>query len=203
MKQKGMLLIFSGPSGSGKDTILDELKKLDGNIQISVSATTRAARENEIDGVHYFFVNEKDFVGKLEHGKILEHNYYSGYYYGTPKEPVDNWLKEGKTVILKIDVNGAANIKKIYPDAVSIFVIPPTMEILENRLRRRKTDSEEDIIKRLNTAKDEIKRCPEYDYVVINDELDVAVNDVATIIKAEHFKYNNMKTIISEVIENV
>ncbi len=203
MKQKGMLLIFSGPSGSGKDTILDELKKNDENIQISVSATTRAARANEIDGVHYFFVDEKDFVNKLENGQILEHNYYSGYYYGTPKEPVDNWLNEGKTVILKIDVNGGANIKKIYPDAVSIFVIPPSMEILENRLRRRQTDSEEDIIKRLNIAVDEIKRCSEYDYVVVNDDLDDAVNDVAAIIKAEHFKYNNMKNIISEVIENV
>ena len=137
MKNNGMLVILSGPAGSGKDTVIAELFKSDIDITKSVSMTTRKPRDSEIDGIDYMFVSEEDFLDAVENGELLEYARYGVNYYGTPKGPVDKWLEDGHIVILKIDVQGAGNIKKMYPEAVSIFIMPPSMEILETRLRNR------------------------------------------------------------------
>lgn len=203
MRNKGMLLVLSGPSGSGKDTVIAELMKLGLNMIQSVSMTTRTAREGETDGVDYLFVDSDYFTAAIENGKMLEYAKYGVNYYGTPKEPVDNWLSEGKTVILKIDVQGCESIKKIYPDALTVFITPPNMTVLEKRLRRRGTDTDEDIERRLKIAENELSKIPLYDYVVINDELETAVDDIHTILKAEQMKVSRRNNILSEVIENV
>lgn len=202
MNKNGLLVILSGPSGSGKDTILSELARRESDVRISVSLTTRKPREWEDDGKNYYFVDEEFFMRKLESGQILEHAQYGNNYYGTPKAPVDQWLEEGKTVVLKIEVQGAEKIRQIYPDAVSIFLMPPSMKTLEDRLRRRETEDEDEINRRLSIAVGEIKRSVEYDYYVINDVVSYAVSDICAIIQAEKQKTSRMKYIISEVINN-
>lgn len=201
--KKGMLIILSGPSGSGKDTILTQLEKREQNIQLSISMTTRAARMWEKDGFHYYFVDRASFEEKIANNEILEYAEYSGNYYGTPKAPVDKWLEEGKTVILKIEVQGAENIRKMYPDAVSIFLMPPSMKILEERLRNRESETEDSIQSRMAIAKDEIKRSDEYDYIVVNDIVDYAVSDICAIIQAEFLSSVRMNSKVKEVLENV
>jgi len=200
---RGTLIILSGPSGSGKDTVLSELLQRNEKIQLSVSATTRNPRRGEIDGVHYFFISKEDFEKKIENNEMLEYAVYGDNYYGTPKGPVDSWLNAGKTVILKIEVQGAEKIRKMYPDAISIFILPPSMETLEHRIRKRESEKEDEIIKRLAIAKSEIARADEYEYAVINDVLDVALSDINAIIRAEKLRYKNMKNIISEVKKDV
>jgi len=200
---RGTLIILSGPSGSGKDTVLSELLQRNEKIQLSVSATTRNPRRGEIDGVHYFFISKEDFEKKIENNEMLEYAVYGDNYYGTPKGPVDSWLNAGKTVILKIEVQGAEKIRKMYPDAISIFILPPSMETLEHRIRKRESEKEDEIIKRLAIAKSEIARADEYEYAVINDVLDVALSDINATIRAEKLRYKNMKNIISEVKKDV
>lgn len=203
MKNNGLLLVLSGPSGSGKDTVIGELMKLGLDMVQSISMTTRAPREGENHGVDYLFVDKDYFTNAIENEKMLEYAQYGVNFYGTPKEPVDNWLAEGKIVILKIDVQGCENIKKMYPDALTVFITPPNMTVLEKRLRRRGTEADEDVERRLKIAIDEINRIPLYDYVVINDELQKAVDDVYTIIKAEQMKVSRRTNILSEVKDNV
>ena len=200
---KGILIVFSGPSGAGKDTILYDVLERDKTLQRSVSLTTREKREDETEGVDYYFTSLKEFKDKLDNGEILEYAQYGQNFYGTPKAPVDKWLNEGKTVILKIEVQGAANIKELYPESVSIFLLPPSIEELENRLRARETDSQEDILRRMTIAEDEFRRSVNYDYIVINNKVDEAVNDVLSIIRAEQLKSSRMKNYISEVTKNV
>ncbi len=202
MNEKGLLLVLSGPSGSGKDTILTELEKRESNVKISISMTTRKPREWEIDGVHYYFVTEAYFMRQLESGQVLEHAQYGGNYYGTPKNPVDTWLNEGKTVILKIEVQGAEKIRNLYPSSVSVFLMPPSLKVLEERLRKRESEEEEEISRRMLTAIGEIKRSIDYDYYIINDIVNYAVSDICAIIQAEKQKTSRMKNIISEVINN-
>ena len=202
MNKSGLLIILSGPSGSGKDTILTELTKREADIRVSISLTTRKPRDWEIDGKNYYFVDEGYFRRKLESEQILEYAQYGTNFYGTPKVPVDQWLSEGKTVILKIEVQGAEKIRTIYPDAVSIFLMPPSMKMLEERLRRRETEDEDEINRRLSIAVSEIKRSVEYDYYVINDIVGYAVSDICAIIQAEKQRTSRMKYIISEVINN-
>lgn len=182
--KKGILVLFSGPSGVGKDTVLDIVLNKDKSLQRSVSLTTRDIRENEVDGKDYYFITKDKFNNMIENGEVLEFAQYGKNFYGTPKAPVDKWLSEGKTVILKIEVQGAQQIKKLYPDAVGIFVLPPSMTELENRLRSRGTENEEDILKRLEIAENEVEMSKDYDYTVINDDLDSASNDVIAIINA-------------------
>lgn len=204
MKNNGMLVVLSGPAGSGKDTVLAELFKSDFDITKSISMTTRKPRDGETDGIDYIFVNEEDFLDAVEDGELLEYARYGVNYYGTPKGPVDKWLDDGHIVILKIDVEGASNIRKIYPDTVSIFIMPPSMQILEKRLRDRGSEDEEDVIRRLKIAFNEIERCRnEYDYVVINDDLQDAVDDIKTIINAEKHRVSRCNIFLSEVCKNV
>ncbi len=203
MPDKGMLIVLSGPSGSGKDTVLAELFKLKIGLVQSVSMTTRSPRNDEKNGVDYLFVDEEYFLSAITNGRMLEYAKYGVNYYGTPKAPVDNWLDEGKTVVLKIDVQGAGNIRKLYPDSVSIFLTPPNLSVLEKRLRDRGSEDEEDVRRRLDIACNELARIGEYDYVVINDDLQSAVDEIKTIIKAESLKVSRRKNILSEVKNNV
>lgn len=203
MNDKGVLIILSGPSGSGKDTVLNELVKVREDVKISISMTTRKQRDGEIDGFHYYFVNREYFEKKIAENKMLEYAEYAGNFYGTPKDPVDEMLSSGKSVILKIEVQGAEKIRKIYPDVISIFLMPPSMVSLEERLRGRNSEDEETIQHRLVIAREEIKRASEYDYIVINDTVADAVKGIETVINAEKRKTSRNKYIISEVINNV
>lgn len=202
MNKKGMLVIFSGPSGVGKDTVLQEVLKKSSDISLSVSLTTRPMRGAEVNGEDYYFVTREYFERKLSENGFLEYAEYGGNLYGTPKAPVDEMLSAGKNVILEIEVQGAEKIRKLYPDSIGIFVLPPSMSSLERRLRGRGTDDEEGIQRRLNIAGEEIRRSVEYDYVVINDSIDEAADDIISIIKAESFSTKRNKTTISEVINN-
>ena len=198
----GVLLVVSAPSGCGKDTIIAEvLKKID-DAFVSVSMTTRPMRPGEAEGVNYYFVSQTEFEEKIDQGEMLEYARYGSNYYGTPAGPVRELLEKGKTVILIIEVQGAGNVKRMFPEACNVFIIPPSFEILENRLRGRGTDDNESIIKRLDIAKGELARAEEFDYIVENDVLEEAVEDIITIIKAEKLKVNKMKNKLSEVINN-
>ncbi len=202
MNAKGLLVIISGPSGSGKDTVLSLVLKKEEWLQKSISMTTRAKREGEVDGVDYYFVTKEYFEKQISSKNMLESAVYSSNYYGTPKAPVDKWLNDDKTVVLKIEVQGAEKIKKIYPDSVSIFIMPPSMQVLEKRLRGRDTDSEESIRMRMDAAIGEIGCADKYDYIVFNDVLEDVVEDITAIIKAEKFKSTRMKNSVREVIKN-
>ena len=203
VNKEGVLVLFSGPSGVGKDTVLEVVLNKDEELQKSISLTTRNIRENEIDGKDYYFISLSQFHDMIDKGEVLEYAQYGANMYGTPKAPVDKWLSEGKTVILKIEVQGAQSIKEMYPDSVGIFILPPSMEVLENRLRSRGTEDEADILKRLEIARNEIRKSVDYDYFVVNEDIEKAADDVLTIIRAIDFSKNKMKNFISEVIDNV
>lgn len=183
--QQGRLFVLSGPSGAGKGTICDRIVE-DGSAQLSISMTTRAPRGKEIPGVSYFYVSDEEFDRTIEEGGFLE---YAGIYshrYGTPKAPVLKALDEGKDVILEIEMQGAKQVKTNYEDAVLIFVLPPSLAELRKRLEKRNSDSPEQIIKRTEATLSEIHRINEYDYYVINGELEDAVTVVKNIMKAVH-----------------
>lgn len=200
---KGILVVVSAPSGCGKDTVVSEvLRRMPDKCFLSVSMTTRAMRKGETEGVEYFFVSEDEFLRHIDEGDMLEYAVYGDNMYGTPIKPVRDMLDNGKTVFLIIEVEGGGNVKKVFPDATKIFIAPPSMAELERRLRGRGTDSDEDILKRLEIAKEEMLRASEYDFIVKNDELENAVNDVITIVNAQLLKTENNKNIIKEVIEN-
>ena len=188
MSGKGLLVVLSGPSGAGKDTVLKSLMQNEPGVRLSVSATTRAPREGEEDGKDYFFLSCPRFKELVENGKMLEHAEYCGNFYGTPSKPIEAWQAEGCDVILEIEVQGGAQIKTKRPDCVSIFILPPSLEVLEKRLRRRGTDAEEAIQKRLAAAKSEIAQAMHYDYVVVNDDLESAVEQVTEILRTEKLK---------------
>ena len=183
-KEKGLLIVFSGPSGTGKDTVLEVLLKKS-DVQKSVSATTRAMRPGERDGLDYYFVTRDQFLSMIENGEMLEYAEYVGNYYGTPLGPVREWTANGTDVILKIEVQGGAQVKRKYPDSVGIFIMPPSIEELERRLRGRGTDDEAAVQKRLAVAMEEMKCAPQYDYTVVNDDVENAVKDVLAVIETE------------------
>lgn len=200
---KGQLVVVSGPSGAGKDTIIAQLlRKTSKDAFLSVSMTTRKMRPGDREGIDYYFVDEKTFEESIAQGKMLEYAKYGSHYYGTPLEPVIKNIEDGRTVFLIIEVNGAENIRKKVPDALLIFIMPPSMAEVRRRLINRATEDDEQIEKRLEIAKDELRRAEEYDYVVINDKLDEAVSDVMSIVHSHSFRADNMKERISEVINN-
>lgn len=184
---KGVLLIISGPSGSGKGTIVERLVE-DSGYSVSISATTRNPRPNEIDGVHYFFKSVEKFEEMLEKGELLEHAVFCDNYYGTPKKYVEEQLEEGKNIILEIEVQGALQVKKKYEDAVLIFTMPPSLTELRRRLEYRGTEDKATIDKRIKRAEEELEYLPKYDYLVINDTVEQAVEDIDCIVKAERMK---------------
>ncbi len=186
---KGLLLMVSAPSAGGKGTILGELFRRDGNLRMSVSATTRSPREGEEHGKHYYFISREEFKNLIDSGSMLEYAEYVGNLYGTPRGPIEQWLSQGHDVVLEIEVQGGAQIKKLVPDCVSVFITPPSMEVLEKRLRGRGTENEETIQKRLDTARKELLQAEHYDYVVINDRLEDAVDDMQAILRSEKLRY--------------
>lgn len=192
---KGLLIVVSGPSGAGKDTICQKLIKENSNIWMSVSMTTRKPRPLEKDGVDYFFVSSEEFENKINDNTFLEYASYNDNYYGTPKDKVEEKLNEGKDVILVIDINGAINIKKIIPSALFIFIMPPDMETLKNRLIGRKTESKDKVVKRFITAYNEVNNYKKYNYVVVNDKVEDAVNKVKSIIQSEKCRVDRIEDI--------
>ena len=200
MSEKGLLVVFSGPSGAGKDTVLKRLMEKEPGIRLSVSATTRAPREGETDGKDYHFLTRAHFDELVANDKMLEHAEYCGNCYGTPSEPIEKWQAEGCDVILEIEVQGGAQIKAKRPDCVSIFVLPPSLEVLENRLRRRGTESEEAIQKRLGAAKAEIAKAVLYDYIIVNDDLETAVDEMAGLLRAEKRRASRNQDFIERML---
>ena len=202
MKQnrKGLLLVISGPAGVGKGTINLSLISRNSDIRMSVSATTRSPRPGEIDGVHYFFKSEEEFQKMIEDGAFLEYmRVFNTHYYGTPKSFVEQELSEGRSVILEIDVQGAMRVKAAYPDAVLIFIAPPSMSELKSRLIHRGTESSEAIDRRFETAYQEMKYIDRYDYVVVNDILDLASARTEDIIVAERCKVTRNSELIEKL----
>lgn len=185
---KGLLFVVSAPAGCGKDTILEQLFKKTDTVGYSVSATTRAPREGEVDGVHYHFRTRDEFERMIKDGEVLEYTEYCGNYYGTPRKGVEDLLAEGKDVILKIEVEGAMNIKRIFPECCLVFILPPSLAELERRLRKRGTETEDKIVLRTKQAKSELEFAKNYDYYIVNGELEVAVDDLLAVIRAEKLR---------------
>lgn len=200
--REGLLIVVSGPAGVGKGTIDNILLERHSNIHLSVSATTRNARPGEIDGVHYFFIDEKKFREMIDHNDFLEYMHvFNMHYYGTPRAYVEQELKSGHDVLLEIDVNGAMNIKKAYPEAVLVFIAPPSMASLKERLIGRNTETPEQIEKRFSTAFNEVKYIDQYDYVVVNDVIDVAVSRMESILQAERCRTARNTGLIQNLTE--
>ena len=182
-----IVLIISGPSGAGKGTVVEALlKKMD--FALSISATSREPRKNDIDGVNYFFYNKEDFEKMIAADEFLEYAEFCGNYYGTPRSYVDKSIKEGKDVLLEIEIQGSLQVKKKIPEAILVFLTPPSLDVLEQRLRGRNTETEEKIQLRLAKAEEELKMLDLYDYVVVNDTVEKSVEDIIEIVNAEKNK---------------
>ncbi|NLX82355.1 MAG: guanylate kinase [Clostridiales bacterium] len=188
LAREGMLIIISGPSGTGKGTLCDRLIAQDDRICFSVSVTTRDRRETETHGVHYRFVSEEEFMKLRDAGELLEYATVHDHHYGTPRKMVEEKLKEGYDVLLDVDSQGAMSVMKQMENTVSIFILPPSYASLKTRLHTRNTDDEAEIEKRLNNARGEIERYSHYDYALINDELESAFLRMCTIIEAERMR---------------
>jgi len=197
----GLLVVISGPSGAGKGTICERLKEELKDLKVSVSATTRKPREGEVEGASYFFINEEDFIKRINDDEFLEYAKVYGNYYGTPKKEVFKQLEDGNDIILEIDIQGALQVKKNYPKGIFIFILPPSLTELNNRIERRGTESKEAIIKRMQCAYDELNYAFEYDYVVVNDEVEAAVDKIMHIIFAEKNRAIRKKAIINKIRE--
>ena len=200
-KKQGLLIVLSGPSGSGKNTVCDEVKKNNSNIWESISMTSRKPRKGEEDGKAYYFVSENEFEENIKNDKMLEWAKFAGNYYGTPKESVQKHLDKGEDVILVIEIQGALQIKKKLPQALFIFLLPPSMRELKRRLTDRHTESEEKILERLETAYKEINEISKYNYVIINDKVEEAAQKLDAIIKAERCRVDRIEEVFLDTSE--
>lgn len=187
LPKRPLLIVISGPSGAGKDAVLTKMKKLGCPVEYIVTVTTRPKRDKERNKADYHFISKERFQEMIEHKELLEWANVYGNWYGVPKEPVKQALDKRQDVIVKVDIQGAATIKKILPQAVSIFLVPPSMEELGSRLKHRHTESPSDLALRIKTAEEEIKKLSLFDYIVVNqqDEMDQAVSEIMAIITAE------------------
>lgn len=201
MKEKGMLIVLSGPSGAGKGTLCDLLLKKIKNLYLSISVTTRQPRNNEKNGVDYLFTSEEDFISKIKNDEFIEWAKVHNNYYGTPKKYVDKLLKEGKDVILEIDTQGAAQIKKKYPEGIFIFIMPPGIKELKKRIIKRGSETEESLNIRIQNARKELRESQKYDYVIVNDDLQEAVSNLSAIIIAERCKVSRNRKLLQKYID--
>ena len=191
--RKGLLVVFSGPSGVGKGTVRKKFfEKMGDKLYYSISMTTRNIREGETDGVDYHFISKEQFLEEIQNDNVLEYNEYVGNFYGTPKDVVFEKINQGIDVVLEIEVNGAKMIKEKVPNCVSIFIAPPSYDALKERLVGRNTEAPDVIEKRLIKAEDEISSANLYDYIVINDDVDEASNEVISIIESEHLRVDRI-----------
>lgn len=188
---KGLLIILSAPSGCGKDTVFKAIKDLRNDVVESISATTRKPRDGEMEGVNYYFKSESDFQLMVVNDELLEYARYNNCYYGTPVSEVEKAINDGKICFLIIDVQGAQSILKVRPDAISIFLLPPSLDVLEKRLINRSTNDSEDVKNRMKIAQREIDMAPLYKYIVVNDDLNECVNKINDIINKELLTLNS------------
>lgn len=208
--EKGNLIVISGPSGAGKGSIIHELLEKNDNIWLSISMTSREIRKNDIPDKTYYFVTRDEFEDKIKNGEFLEYAIYNGNYYGTPKDKISDKLNEGMDVILEIEIQGALKVKELIPEAIFIFIMPPSMDELRRRLVNRGTDSFEKLLNRFKTAYREINEVTKYNYVVVNDDLDKAVDKVNAIFLSERCRVdriedvylNNMEEEVHELLVN-
>ncbi len=203
LNQDGLLIVISGPSGVGKGTVRKALfDRIDHNLEYSVSMTTRKPREGEIDGSDYYFVSQSEFKEAIDNGDMLEYAEFVGNFYGTPLSKIKEKLKDGHEVVLEIETNGAIQVMEKIKDAVFIFIVPPNIEALENRIRKRATEPESVIQERLEKAKKEFNIAHKYDYIVVNDTVDNAADRIMAIIRAEHAKTKRSIHMYRELINS-
>lgn len=195
MKRQGMLIVVSGPSGAGKGTLCNLLLKRDRNLTLSVSVTTRLPREGEKEGVNYFFTSIDDFQQKIRNNEFLEWAMVYNNYYGTPREFVEKQIEDGRDVILEIDIQGAAQVKKNYPEAVFIFILPPDLKELKNRIIKRGSETVDSFNLRMKSAREELKAIFMYDYAVLNDNLESALLAMQSIVCAERCRVSRNKNL--------
>lgn len=197
----GLLIVISGPSGTGKGTICKKIVEKYNNINLSVSATTRKPRVGEIEGISYYYKSKNEFENMIKNGEFLEYAQIYDNYYGTPKKTIFDEIEKGNDIILEIEMQGAMQIKKAYPEAVFVFILPPSLNELKNRIVGRGTETDEQIEKRFNSAYNEIKLVGEYDYFVFNNVVEKSVEDIANIIIAEKMKVMRYKDEIIDLFE--
>lgn len=200
---KGGVFVVAGPSGSGKDTLFKELFKRKPEIKFSISSITRPMRVGEVEGEKYNFITREKFLNMLENDELLEYNEYIGNYYGTPKAPVIAAIEKGEDILIEVDVNGAKEICQKLPEAVTVFIMPPSYQELKRRLSGRGTETQDLIDKRMKEALNEIARATEFDYIVINDDLQTAVDDIIEVISSSRLTLKRQKNLIDGVLSNV
>ena len=202
-RSRGILLVISGFAGTGKGTLVHELLEKYDNYALSVSATTRAPRPGEVDGVHYFFKTKEEFEEMIRENRLIEYASYVENYYGTPKEYVQQQLENGEDVILEIEIQGALKIKEQFPDTLLLFMVPPSASVLEERLRGRGTETDEVIRKRLHRAVEESEFIEKYDYLIVNDDLETCVKETHEIIQSQHHRVGQRKEFIDTLKEDL
>lgn len=201
MNKKGRLIVYSGPSGVGKGTLLKPLLAPEGSLILSISATTRAPRPGEVDGREYFFVSHEQFENMIANGDMLEYAKYNDNYYGTPKSFVEKQRNEGRDVVLEIETRGAAQIKKLCPDAIMIFIMPPSYSVLKERLSNRGTETAEQCAGRLGEAVREMKLAEEYDFIIVNDDLELARKRLVSAIEAGEYITRLNRVFVEDVLQ--